>query len=350
VPPLEPPTAAACFGDNPFGLVETTAVGGFGGGKASRPVAFRMAVIGDNRSSHTGDVVSRSLLQHGKWEIRRLDEMTQLFSPFAYQSVNLSDLPRQYGAKPPMFLDIGGNLGYYTFLFAHAGYNTITIEPMPRNRAAIEATLCLNPQWAHRVRLVAAAVGDQESAKLNCRIKSHTLQNLGNAILRCQPEPFGPCPPELGTAGCVDIPAGPLDDILTKINPEAIDVVKVDIEEFECTMMKGARSLFTRYHPRLVQFEMSGPHRGCIPPWMTEAGYSIGSRTGWDENTVWLPKELAKAVPSTEQWCEPWGCSCKGLSDFRGSPNFCASGVKDVAAWLERAALHEWCQSNKCTA
>jgi hypothetical protein len=28
VPPLEPPTAAACFGDNPFGLVETTAVGG----------------------------------------------------------------------------------------------------------------------------------------------------------------------------------------------------------------------------------------------------------------------------------------------------------------------------------
>lgn len=35
--------------------------------------------------------------------------------------------------------------GYYSFLFAKAGYNVLAFEPMPHNRRAIEATLCLNP-------------------------------------------------------------------------------------------------------------------------------------------------------------------------------------------------------------
>ena len=32
----------------------------------------------------------------------------------------------------PTFLDVGGNLGYYSLVFAKSGFDVITVEPMSR--------------------------------------------------------------------------------------------------------------------------------------------------------------------------------------------------------------------------
>ncbi|KAJ1635568.1 hypothetical protein T492DRAFT_863224 [Pavlovales sp. CCMP2436] len=50
-------------------------------------------------------------------------------------------------------VDIGANLGFYTMLFAHAGFRVVALEPLAHNRRALEANLCLNPEIAKRARV-----------------------------------------------------------------------------------------------------------------------------------------------------------------------------------------------------
>merc|ERR1719436_1287957 len=85
------------------------------------------------------------------------------------------------------FLDIGANLGYYSLLFAHKGYKVIAVEPMTRNRRAIEASLCLNPDLRGRVTVIPAAlVAPDEVAGRHCVIRSTNLAaNIGNGYLKC---------------------------------------------------------------------------------------------------------------------------------------------------------------------
>ena len=50
-----------------------------------------------------------------------------------------------------VFLDIGANLGWYSMLFAQAGFDVIAVEAMQRNADAIRSTLCLNPRLSSKV-------------------------------------------------------------------------------------------------------------------------------------------------------------------------------------------------------
>ena len=46
------------------------------------------------------------------------------------------------------FIDIGANLGYFSFLFARRGYRVFAVEPLFANWRGIEATFCLNKEFA----------------------------------------------------------------------------------------------------------------------------------------------------------------------------------------------------------
>jgi len=120
---------------------------------------FRMAVMAGN------DIVSRHIRERGHWEISHPSELVALFDK------NMT-MPTPTPTSPLTFLDVGGNLGFYSFLFAFYGYDVITIEPMTRNRAAIKATICLNPDMFKNIKVVAAAVGTEETSKLKCQIRS----------------------------------------------------------------------------------------------------------------------------------------------------------------------------------
>ena len=206
-------------------------------GAFTRGHSFSMAVIAE------GDVVSESLSTTGAWEIRSPQELAYLAG---------KELP------PPglTFLDVGANLGYYSFLFADRGDTVVAIEPMTRNRAAIAATLCANPQWAESITVVAAAVGSAADVGKQCKIESFRANNLGDGVLSCG---RGPCSPKGSWLVCEDIESTTLDRVLGTVQPASVDVVKFDIEGFQCNAIEGARSLFTAYTPVLVQFEMKTP-------------------------------------------------------------------------------------------
>ena len=232
-------------------------------GAFTRGRSFSMAVIAE------GDVVSRQLSTTGAWEIRTPQELADLAG---------KELP------PPgsTFLDVGANLGYYSFLFADRGDTVVAIEPMTRNRAAIAATLCANPQWAKSITVVAAAVGSAADVGKECKIESYRANNLGDGVLTCGE---GPC--KDSRLVCEDIESTTLDMVLSTVRPASVDVVKFDIEGFECNAIKGAQSLFTTFTPALVQFEMKTPAvRKCSVSFMQPLGYQLGWREGHDKNMV----------------------------------------------------------------
>ena len=77
-------------------------------------------------------------------------------------------LPKHGG----VFLDVGANLGYYSVLFASRGWRVVAVEPMARNRAALRASLCLNPHLTASVSLHSRALVSPSQSGLRCVARS----------------------------------------------------------------------------------------------------------------------------------------------------------------------------------
>lgn len=233
---------------------------------------FRMALYTEH------DIVSRQIAKRGYWEIRDPSELSILGGTHS--------LP-----VPPTgrtFLDIGANMGFYTFLFAAAGYNVIALEPLAHNRRAIDATLCLNPALALRIRLIPVALGTPRSETEVCVIQSSTANNRGNGVMRCG-EGLG-CP-RAGRKVCEVVRLRRLDAVLAELRPRSIDLVKMDVEGAECDVLEGGQSLLSKYGPALVQIELKMPKvTACALREAAKHHYRFGTKRGHDNNAVMSPR------------------------------------------------------------
>lgn len=246
--------------------------------------AARMAVL-DGR-----DGVSEWIRRAGYWEWRSPDAMLSSRSGAAVT-----------GLPPPgagVFLDIGANLGYYSLLYAMAGWTAIAVEPMLQNRRALRASLCLNPRLAPRVHVISTALASP--SEFGPCVATTLLRNGGNGRLACGAAARHiNCTTEVGIGrcrdgrvsaacrggsydirACEDVPQMPLDALLRPggrlhrllggpvgaqpgeppdqpgAQPPRIDVVKIDVEGFECAVLSGAQALFdAKARPRFLQIE-----------------------------------------------------------------------------------------------
>ena len=303
------------------------------------PAPFLTARI-RNRLNHTlfdmavhpprSDLVSREILRTGRWEIGHPQELASLADSTLEPAVN--------GQADPTvrrtFLDIGANIGFYSLLFAHHGWRVISVEPMTRNRAALEASLCLNPELRSRVTVVAAALGSaaQVASGATCVIRRRkgVTWNVGNGKLRCGTGTAGlhRCEKNQTSAECHAVALRTLDSVLTSLNPDSIDVVKADIEGSECDGLagEGARSLFMRWRPAFLQWEGKETRTDqCMSKTALTHKYRIGQRCGDDMNTVMTTRPVAmawaevsprdEAVGEMSMWpqcppCTEHACGC----------------------------------------
>merc|ERR1712194_93028 len=188
-----------------------------------------------------------------------------------------------------VLLDIGANLGFYSFMFAKIGYNVISVEPMVMNRKALNASLCLNPELQSRIRVVARALVAPEDKDGWCVISSGL--NYGNGALTCgKPEKAKPCTPgdpDPNANACEDVPVKTLDQLLVDLNVTSVNVVKMDVEGFECCVMKGGQSLFNKFRPSFVQAETKQSHvKKCFEKEAAKHKYRMGKHKDADGNRV----------------------------------------------------------------
>lgn len=215
---------------------------------------FSMAVY------NSADIVSNAICAGGSWELTEADV-------------------RELG-PPGNALDIGANIGFYSFALAAFGWNVTSFEPMPSNHELLDATMCANPALKQRIKMNYFGLGAKDD---HCIIISGD-DNVGDGISKCgedakQPPQAGVWPLQAGyhQKGSMDIHR--LDDVLTEQQIDSIDFVKMDVEGFECQVMDGGQSLLTKFRPRLIQSEVWHDMQGCLPEdylsGFAKASYSV---------------------------------------------------------------------------
>lgn len=221
------------------------------------------------------DIVSSVIMSSGFWEVH---------SP-AMMARKAGTTVAEKGDG--VLLDIGANIGYYSLMFALRGYHVIAVEPMTRNRKALEATLCLNPKLKSLITVVPAALSSPGEAEgTRCVVRSTNDKiNIGNGAMTCQGNPkFKPC--EVGNSDCEEVPVKTLDTVLAELAPSGVGTVKMDVEGHECAVLQGGASLFTKYHPKLVQAETEwGNSSSCVWAAAQKYGYRL-VRDGPDTRMV----------------------------------------------------------------
>ena len=243
------------------------------------------------------DIVSDTIARTGRWEISQP-------WPKAPQASATSSVPQR------MLLDLGGNIGYHTMLFALHGYSVIAVEPMPANRRALAGSTCLHPHVRERITVVPAALISPLSADQRVCVLVSRGGNTGDGVLRCG---AGPAPPIdcasptscqrrfLGYAAaerrggaigtCEKVETRSLDEVLAQLRPPSIDVVKIDLEGSECRALEGGGSLFTRYHPLLIDVETQEPHvRKCVEQLAERRSYVLHRPRGPNQNRFLTPR------------------------------------------------------------
>merc|ERR1719440_915555 len=188
--------------------------------------------------------------------------------------------------SPGEALDIGGNIGYYTFALASAGWNVTTFEPMTGNLGFIKATLCENPALASRIKLFEHGLGTQQQI---CSMVS-LPDNEGNGCLRCSGDVnrgaslYEPWDENNYVSRGSEFRIRRLDEVLREEHISKVDFVKLDVEGYECEVLKGSGDFLTAYHPRLVKNEVWQSMERCNSTEYFRLFENAGYRFGWDDD------------------------------------------------------------------
>ena len=237
------------------------------------------------------DVVCSDICTEGSWEVSSVEPW----------------VPQHRGAG--LLLDVGANVGWFTMLFAMSGWSVIAVEAHPSNAALLNASLCRNRAAAQRVRLVnAALMSSERKLGSTCHAVS-TPENAHNMRMCCDADFPSNCADFGATQGLradsgqqyVDhgiVPLATLDGVLRSIGAPAVDVVKMDVEGFECEVVRGGHTVFMGTHqlgrrPHTVRVELQSD-----PP------LGIGMK---DCNTAQFTRMLSPAYNVTSRLSSPAG-------------------------------------------
>jgi len=163
--------------------------------------------------------------------------------------------PSVFG-EPGHLLDIGGNMGYFTFALAQSGWTATTFEPMAPNLALINATMCRNPELAKRVQINPMGLGNKSD---ECKMFAPE-KNEGDGHVQCGEDVASGFTKEtiaqynLKEIGQFSIRR--LDDMLPQLGISTVDLVKIDVEGYESQVIAGGHKLLSDYRPRRVKAEV----------------------------------------------------------------------------------------------
>lgn len=166
-----------------------------------------------------------------------------------------------FGMEGDRCLDIGANIGYVSCLLLARipGSHVFCVEPQPGIAALLAGNLKRFPQ--DRWTLLQAALSDAEG-------EGHLeldVVNRGASTIVTAP-----------SQKTVSVPLLPAAQVLAGF--DTLDLVKMDIEGHEETVLRSARDQLARLQPRAILYEdkegKSAPD-GPIARLLTEAGYRI---------------------------------------------------------------------------
>mgnify|MGYP001772697755 CR=1 FL=1 len=129
-------------------------------------------------------------------------------------------------------IDVGANIGYYCLLEAQFCKRVYAIEPSLRNLKYLLVNIAVN-SLQDRIEVRRLAVGDHDGIAYILRGEAPNLDSISTR----------------DTGEVVKMMT--LDSFIAKERLERVDFVRMDIEGYECRMIKGAKRVLERFHPKL---------------------------------------------------------------------------------------------------
>ena len=202
-------------------------------------------------------IFSRNLYKYGSWEAKETNWIIKNF--YNHGSLN--------------FVDVGANFGWYTCIFSQLANNNgkvIAIEPSPDNLKYLEKNIEENN--LRNIFLEKVAVGEKEEnlllyKALNTNPGAHSL---------IKDTPFQ------GKEGITyPVKVKSLDSILFNVNK--INLMKMDIEGYEISALKGGLDTLKRVENLLIEFS---PHLWKNPVDEATEFFKILSDSGLQPHTL----------------------------------------------------------------
>ncbi|KAI9361701.1 S-adenosyl-L-methionine-dependent methyltransferase [Zopfochytrium polystomum] len=267
---------------------------GFHPDKSRRPAVadIGMYVVG----SGDLDIVSGSIADMGTWE--KEIPMTVLEA--------LAEAER-VGARDPLFLDIGSNLGMHSVAVLAYGYRVMSIDALTMNGHHFMSTLCRHPQLMEKSTFIMNGLG---ATSTTCALVSDE-RNIGDGTVTCDPADIAlykttPHPPAGGKYPLRQwLRIDPLDTFID----EDVWVVKMDVEGFELDVLRGASNFFTRRRVHFLIAEVMGtlPKSKEMVAMLGKFGFSCSEEEGgWYGRRMAIPDEAAGVVLRNANfniWC-----------------------------------------------
>jgi FkbM family methyltransferase len=235
------------------------------------------------------DIVSSTIQGYDGygWESDHVEDLTREFEFYSQEhKIPMSDLT---------FIDIGANIGWYTFNMAALGVNVIAFEPMEDNLVLLKHSLSLAGNVengiSQRITLYEHGLGAADDM---CFLYSDN-GNVGDGHVKCVTKESD-LNMEENYSVRGRVPIKRLDDIIDTTGMHVV-AIKIDTEGFDSNVLKGGSNVILHSGADLILTEFvpeNQREKGGDPVWfMTEvqkAGYRVLNNT-YSLSTLYIPDE-----------------------------------------------------------
>ena len=144
-------------------------------------------------------------------------------------------------------LDIGANIGWYTFFFGKCGYHVLSFEPSDVNIYILRKNFCLNPNV--NITLIKKALYTYEK---KCDYYEHK-GNIGNGLILCDNNPN--IKEEYIKTGETYLTK--LSNYIEFLSTKNLVFIKMDIEGSEGKAFESGIELISKYHVPFIFLEFT---------------------------------------------------------------------------------------------
>ena len=194
-------------------------------------IIFSMFVYKNN------DTVSSFLSNIKAWEKDDTDNIIKALTYFSKKK-NLTE-------KDIYIIDIGGNIGWYTFLLGKCGYKILTFEPSKINYYILSKNYCLNKEL--NITLINKGLFSEEK---KCYIYSYK-NNIGNGMINCNKKY------NENNINNGEIILTKLSNYISFFMNKNLALIKIDIEGSEGKAFESGIELLTEYHVPFIFMEFT---------------------------------------------------------------------------------------------
>ena len=185
------------------------------------------------------DRVSHSIINSGSWE--------NVSTYKILNCLNYYSEKKRLSKNNITIIDIGANVGWYSFYLANSGYELYSFEASRINNYILKKNFCLNE--SNKITIINKGISTENE---KCLLH-HPPNNIGNAVILCgENENIGMNSEYLAE----EIEFTKLSNYFIFLSKKNIALIKIDVEGYEGKVITSGIEFINKYHVPFLFMEL----------------------------------------------------------------------------------------------